>query len=114
MVGVHSQASVDRYEAIRGNRPSTPKNLPEQFPVGARCSVYPGDRRGEVAYVGPVGGLGTWVGVRLDEPLGDSDGTFVDNERYFQAEDKYGCFTRHTFVKVGDFPPIDLDDLLSD
>jgi tubulin-folding cofactor B len=47
------------------------------FMVGARCRVEPGDRRGEVGYVGQVEGLppGYWIGVRYDEPLGKNDGS---------------------------------------
>jgi tubulin-folding cofactor B len=76
--------------------------------VGARCSVTPGDRRGEVKFVGPVEALapGIWVGIRLDEPLGKNAGvTEKDGKRYFDAEPCYGSFARPDKVAVGDYPP---------
>jgi hypothetical protein len=74
----------------------------EGFAVGQRCSVAPGDRRGEVAFVGAVEGLATgfWVGVRLDEPLGKGKGA-VDGKVYFEAEEKCGTFVRPERVEVG-------------
>jgi len=46
-------------------------------PVGARVSVDPGGKLGEVMFVGKVEGLplGWWVGVRLDEPSGKNAGS---------------------------------------
>ena len=43
--------------------------------VGSRCEKA-GGSRGEVKYVGKVPGLekGYWVGIKLDEPTGDSNG----------------------------------------
>lgn len=84
----------------------------EGIAVGARCSVSPGDRRGEVAYVGPVAGLadGFWVGVRLDEPMGKNDGTHA-GKQYFEAGPKYGSFVRPDRLAVGDFPPAWEDEL---
>ncbi|KAG2489262.1 hypothetical protein HYH03_012282 [Edaphochlamys debaryana] len=77
--------------------------------VGQRCSVDPGDRRGEVMWVGRgLEGLplGWWVGVRYDEPLGRNDGS-VKGKKVFEAPQGYGGFVRPDKVKVGDFPPID-------
>ena len=52
----------------------------EQIMVGSRCETNVGARRGEVAYVGKVVGLGKgyWIGIKLDEPSGDSDGKVKD------------------------------------
>ena len=54
-----------------------------------------GERRGEVKYLGKVAGKGAgyWVGVLLDEPTGDSNGTFK-GKQYFEAGDKFATFTR--------------------
>lgn len=93
-------------------RPAGPLEMTEAealaaFPLGGRCECDPGGRRGEVRYVGPLGGAkGTWVGVRLDEPLGQNDGT-KDGKTYFDSPPKYGCFAKPEKVRVGDFPERD-------
>ena len=60
-----------------------------------RCELLVGAARGEVKYVGKVPGLapGYWVGVKLDEPMGDSDGK-VKDKVYFECNDKFGQFCR--------------------
>lgn len=68
-------------------------------------------------YVGEVpeipGGLGAWVGVQLDEPMGKNDGA-VGGKRYWGTGDgpKHGIFVRPERVEIGDWPVIDdLDDM---
>ena len=81
--------------------------------VGDRCQVTPGGRRGCVAYVGkiPPIGPGFWVGVHLDEPLGQNDGSFGGQSYFTTRGPKYGCVVRGKNVQVGDFPEEDwLDD----
>lgn len=88
-------------------RPETPRDVETKFPIDGRCEVAPGGRRGSVAYVGKVKGLqGTWIGIRLDEPLGQNDGT-KDGSKYFDCGPKYGSFARPENVTVGDFPERD-------
>lgn len=92
------------------------KECVEHVEVGKRCSVQPGSRRGEVAFVGSVTGLaaGYWVGVRFDEPVGKGDGT-RGGVSYFEAMPKYGAFVRPHMVECGAFPPRDImDELDSD
>lgn len=86
----------------------------EKIGVGMRCRLS-GDRRGEVAFVGPVPSLGKghFVGITLDEPVGDSDGTH-GGTKYFNAQMKYGAFVKPLFVEVGDFPELGLDSSISD
>lgn len=82
----------------------------ERIPLGSRCQVEPGGRRGEVAHVGAVSGAkgSVWIGVRLDEPQGSNDGASKDGKRYFDCPGpKYGCFAKPDNVTVGDFPPLD-------
>ena len=52
------------------------KEQAEQISVGSRCEVKIGQRRGEVKFVGRVKGLGAgfWLGILLDDPVGDSNG----------------------------------------
>ncbi|KAH7413177.1 CAP Gly-rich domain-containing protein [Cadophora sp. MPI-SDFR-AT-0126] len=86
--------------------------------VGKRCRVGEDDsKRGEVMYVGDVeeipGGLGKWVGVKLDEPVGKNDGS-LKGKRYWgkDGDPKFGVFVRPERVETGDFPAIDdLDDM---
>lgn len=81
-----------------------------RIPIGSRCKVEPGSRRGEIAHVGPVAGTNetVWIGVRLDEPQGNNDGSAKDGTRYFDCPGpKYGCFAKPENVEVGDFPPLD-------
>ena len=86
--------------------------------VGNRCQVLKTKTRGEVKYIGkvPEKAPGYWVGVLLDEPLGDSNGKYsinlmdrIKKKSYFEAEMKYGVFARPSEIEVGDFPPEDLD-----
>ncbi|KAL2016346.1 hypothetical protein VTK56DRAFT_3832 [Thermocarpiscus australiensis] len=85
--------------------------------VGKRCRIGQDDtRRGEIKYVGDVKeipGVGAWVGVQLDEPVGKNDGS-VGGTRYWgeESELKRGVFVRPERVEVGDFPPLDdLEDM---
>lgn len=96
------------WKAEKGEREETPENVEELFPIGARCEVNPGGRRGEIAYVGSVESLtGIWIGVRLDEPLGKNDGKGVNGTQYFECRQNYGSFSRFNYVNVGDFPVAD-------
>jgi tubulin-folding cofactor B len=84
--------------------------------VGDRCEIQPGGRRGRVAWVGSIlPDLEYWVGVILDEPVGQNDGTFkATGERYFEAPPRYGAYCRGKNVETGDFPERDLFDDDSD
>ena len=77
--------------------------------VGERCQVAPGERRGRVAYVGKIVevGPGWWIGVVLDEPLGQNEGRFGDKLYFETPGPKYGCVARGKNVQVGDFPERD-------
>ncbi|CCW61241.1 unnamed protein product [Phytomonas sp. EM1] len=81
----------------------------KQIQVGSRCRCKPGDRLGEVKYVGRIAKLkpGYWVGVQFDEPVGKSDGS-VNGQRLFDCAPLYGAFLRPDQVEVGDFPPENL------
>ncbi len=86
--------------------------------VGRRCRVGGEDaRRGTVMYAGEVpeipGGLGAWVGIQLDEPVGKNDGS-VGGKRYWGADggQKHGIFVRPERVEIGDWPILDdLEDM---
>ncbi|KAF5678926.1 tubulin specific chaperone cofactor B [Fusarium heterosporum] len=105
----HEQAkldALDREVATRG------------IAVGRRCRVGGEDtRRGVIQYVGEVkeipGGLGTWVAIKLDEPVGKNDGS-IAGTRYWgePSELKHGVFVRPERVEAGDFPALDdLEDM---
>jgi len=78
------------------------------FPAGSRCECDPGARRGVIGYVGPIiAKKGIWIGIALDEPQGQNDGT-TDGKRYFECQGpKYGCFAKAQNVRVGDYPERD-------
>jgi tubulin-folding cofactor B len=102
--------SDPNYKAmIESSHGPTYEEEASQIEIGQRCLLGDGFRRGEVKFVGMVKemGHGFWVGVKLDEPMGDSDGS-LKGKQYFQCEDKFGVFVRPDYVKVGDFPPEDL------
>jgi tubulin-folding cofactor B len=80
--------------------------------LSCRCQVSPGGRRGIVRWTGELEGKpGWWVGVELDEPVGQNDGALM-GIRYFvcTAGEKHGCFVRGSNVQVGDFPERDVLD----
>ncbi|AFZ80222.1 CAP-Gly domain containing protein [Theileria equi strain WA] len=98
--------------AKNADEPTSLEDLREAFPIGSRCSVSPGDRRGEVKFVGLIGGKKVKIGVALDEPLGNSDGTF-HSVKYFETHgSNYGGFYDPKNVAVGDFPQFDISDFL--
>lgn len=81
--------------------------------VGKRCRVGGDDtRRGIVKYVGDAkeipNGIGTWIGVHLDEPVGKNDGS-IAGTRYWggPSELKHGVFVRPERVEIGDYPALD-------
>lgn len=67
-----------------------PRATTEPFFQGDRCIVK-GQHHGVVQYLGVVGSLGYVVGVLLDDPVGNSNGTH-EKRFYFQAPPKYGGF----------------------
>jgi tubulin-folding cofactor B len=77
--------------------------------IGTRCEVKIGSRRGEVKYVGKVKGLGAgfWLGILLDDPVGDSDGKSAGKQIFECPAPKFGIFVRPMEALVGDYPPID-------
>ncbi|KAL1601398.1 hypothetical protein SLS60_006311 [Paraconiothyrium brasiliense] len=82
--------------------------------LGTRVRILPetDSRRGTVSYVGQVPeipGIGSWVGITLDEPTGKNDGT-VNGKRYFECGKNYGVFLRPERCEAGEFPPLDMGD----
>lgn len=84
------------------------KEEAEPIQVDSRCQLNVGERRGLVKFNGKVAGMGAgyWIGVLLDEPTGESNGTFK-NKLIFEAGDKCATFVRPTDLKIGDFPERD-------
>lgn len=88
--------------------------------VSKRCQIGTEDtRRGKIAFVGEIpeisGSGGPWVGIALDEPSGNTDGS-VKGRIYFQTPPKCGIFLRPDRITVGEFPPLDemLDEELEE
>mmetsp|Transcript_38946 Transcript_38946/g.70909 ORF Transcript_38946/g.70909 Transcript_38946/m.70909 type:complete len:288 (-) Transcript_38946:92-955(-) len=85
----------------------TEDQVRDAYPLNSRCECDPGARRGVVQYAGPLIGVkGMWVGIKLDEPQGQNNGT-KDGKRYFECPEKYGCFSKPENVRVGDYPERD-------
>lgn len=104
------EAGEDDEEVKKANAPYelTPEEIAAAFPIGGRCECDPGARRGTIRHAGPIiNTKGMWVGVCLDEPQGNNDGT-KDGKRYFDCPgDKYGLFAKLENVRVGDYPERD-------
>ncbi|CAD2093133.1 tubulin-specific chaperone, putative [Plasmodium vinckei brucechwatti] len=83
----------------------------ELYKIGSRCRIIIGDRRGTLKFVGHLKNNDiVYVGVDLDEPLGNSDG-FYQKKKLFECKgDKYGYIGNINSVEVGDFPPFDIMD----
>lgn len=97
--------------------------------VGKRAIIEPSThRRGTLRYIGTVPTIPSpyaskiedlppdqtpplWVGIELDEPTGKNDGS-VGGQRYFTCANNMGAFVKPEKVKVGDYPPLGLDDEL--
>lgn len=104
-----TSALARKVNAANSGRSIDIDETPPQISVGNRVQVFPGDKRGEVRFVGrDLEGLpaGWWVGVSYDEPVGKNDGT-VKGVRYFEADKNYGGMVRPSNIIVGDFPPLD-------
>jgi tubulin-folding cofactor B len=108
--------SDPNYKAmIEANQGPTYEDEAAQIKIGDRCLLGDGFRRGEVMFVGMIKelGHGFWIGVKLDEPLGENNGS-IKGKNYFECENKFGVFVRPNYIKVGDFPPEDLFDANED
>lgn len=55
---------------------------------------------GNVRFKGEMGGRkGVWLGLEMEETVGDGDGMFGDKQ-YFQCEDAHGIFVREGAGRV--------------
>ena len=88
------------------------KDIADNIKKGDRCELVEGKHRGVIAFIGKVPDLeeGYFVGVKLDEPCGNSDGN-INGDQYFQCLPKYGVFLRPSEVNIGDFPEMDIDEI---
>ena len=100
---------------IKENKGPTYEEEASNLMINSRCLLGDGVRRGEIVFIGmcPQIGYGFYVGIKLDEPLGDTNGT-VKGKKYFESENNYGIFVRPDYVKIGDYPPEDLFNELED
>lgn len=105
------EAGEDEYEEVH-KMPAplelTPEEIAAAYPIGGRCECDPGARRGTIRHAGAIiNTKGLWIGICLDEPQGNNDGS-KDGKRYFGCPgDKYGMFAKLENVRVGDYPERD-------
>ncbi|SOV14006.1 tubulin-specific chaperone, putative [Plasmodium sp. gorilla clade G2] len=84
----------------------------ELYQIGKRCRIKLGDRRGILKFVGNIkNNNDIYVGVDLDEPLGNSDGMYKKTKLFECKGDKYGYIGNINSIEVGDFPPFDIMDM---
>lgn len=82
--------------------------LDKGIKVGDRCQVRPSLVRGVVSFVGQTKlGIGFWVGITLDEPMGQGDG-HVKKVKHFDCPPGYGMWAEPKDVDTGDYPEIDI------
>ncbi|KAI9293299.1 hypothetical protein K502DRAFT_351126 [Neoconidiobolus thromboides FSU 785] len=91
---------------------------PKDMSVNQRCEIKNEEdsmaKRGTIKFIGKTQFKpGYWVGVELDEPYGKNNGS-VNEVPYFECREKYGLFVKPYKVKVGDYPPFNIEDDLFD
>lgn len=80
--------------------------MPTDVQIGQRCEIQNSLKpRGVVRYIGKLDGKdGFFLGVQLDEPVGNCDGTHM-KKRYFTCAGKTsGIFVPVSQALVGDYP----------
>mmetsp|Transcript_73609 Transcript_73609/g.117350 ORF Transcript_73609/g.117350 Transcript_73609/m.117350 type:complete len:249 (-) Transcript_73609:660-1406(-) len=103
----HKKAEEEKEQMAAWDEALKQKNIK----LNDRCEIGQDKQmkhRGKVAFIGSTqfDGKGVWIGVQLDEPYGDNNGS-VKGQTYFQCGDKYGIFVRPDNIAVGDYPVID-------
>jgi tubulin-specific chaperone B len=96
MIKKHPHLLEQKQAVLATNQldPDYMAELASTISLNARCKIESG-ARGRVAFVGKVVDLGSgyYVGVHLDEPYGNGNGS-VKGVKYFEAQDKYATFVR--------------------
>ncbi|CAL1173880.1 unnamed protein product [Cladocopium goreaui] len=120
-VSAATRELIERRELLQENQPVdvTRPELLQSHPLGSRCEVSPGGRRGVVRFVGRPGGLQICVAVELDEMQGDDvqlGGRWLDGVTYFEPSraDAPVVWKAPKEVVCGDFPELDPFADLSD
>lgn len=79
-------------------------NAAALLPKGTRVKVNSSQKVGTVRFLGPINGeTGLWVGVELDQPVGNCAGDY-DKVQYFECPKGCGLFLKPTEVEAGDWP----------
>merc|ERR1712129_504389 len=74
----------------------------QKMKLDDRCELVKGRHRGKIAFIGEINdkkAKGIWIGVHLDEPFGDCDGSRTCKV-YFKCNDKHGQFVRPDALKL--------------
>ena len=58
------------------------------IPVGSRFKLLENNHRGQVMYIGrvPEVGKGYYVGLKLDEPYGKNDGSYIFKKEFWMND----------------------------
>lgn len=89
-VGFHRKLIMKRVKLLT-DPPAQPVRAVGEIKIGDKVLVS--GRRGTVRFTGDTHFGTDLVGVELDAPKGDSDGT-MDGKRYFECRRRHGIFTR--------------------
>lgn len=81
-------------------------DIAAKFKVGNRVIVDPGERLGEIKYIGKIEEIapGYWIGVMYDDPVGKNDGS-IKGTRCFECAHDHGGFLRPDHIRIDPDPP---------
>mmetsp|Transcript_4560 Transcript_4560/g.10054 ORF Transcript_4560/g.10054 Transcript_4560/m.10054 type:complete len:151 (+) Transcript_4560:34-486(+) len=119
-IALHEAAQALPGEEALNSTSAAEARVQLSHPVGARCEVSPGARRGVVRFAGCPGGIPKpLVAVELDLPEGPDrceGGCWLDGEQYFTPSMPHASIVwkRPEEVLCGDFPEEDPFAGLSD
>eukprot|EP01091_Cochliopodium_minus_P008108 TRINITY_DN18008_c0_g1_i1.p1 TRINITY_DN18008_c0_g1~~TRINITY_DN18008_c0_g1_i1.p1 ORF type:complete len:125 (-),score=10.08 TRINITY_DN18008_c0_g1_i1:270-644(-) len=75
-------------------------NISKEFKFGDNVRLISNfSKEGIVKFVGKIEGMGEYVGIELNNPFGNTDGSFY-GKRYFICENNHGIFAPISEVEI--------------